>query len=135
LATLSTSLAEPSSRAKLYSSSAYLSPANLGFVGQAYPRLYFLLNSNQSFFQLQVEVRSMGNPPAVVKLALESICLLLGENATDWKAIRQVGIRLKPVLNRYEAKRKILSLKTIQFDQRVLLKVLMKFSTNFGHFA
>jgi len=135
LAKLSTSLAEPSSRAKLYSSSAYLSPANLGFVVRAYPRLYFLLNSNQSFFQLQVEVRSMGNPPAVVKLALESICLLLGENATDWKAIRQVGIRLKPVLNRYEAKRKILSLKTIQFDRRVLLKVLMKFSTNFGHFA
>ena len=33
----------------------------------------------------------MGNPPAVVKLALESICLLLGESATDWKAIRQVA--------------------------------------------
>jgi dynein heavy chain 1 len=32
----------------------------------------------------------MANPPAVVKLALESICLLLGENAADWKAIRAV---------------------------------------------
>ena len=42
-------------------------------------------------FVSQVEVRSMGNPPAVVKLALESICLLLGENAADWKAIRQVA--------------------------------------------
>lgn len=30
----------------------------------------------------------MGNPPHVVKLALEAICLLLGENASDWKAIR-----------------------------------------------
>lgn len=40
-----------------------------------------------------VEVRSMANPPAVVKLALESICLLLGENATDWKAIRAVIMR------------------------------------------
>ncbi|XP_014672955.1 PREDICTED: dynein heavy chain, cytoplasmic-like, partial [Priapulus caudatus] len=40
-----------------------------------------------------VEVRSMGNPPAMVKLALESVCLLLGENATDWKQIRTVIIR------------------------------------------
>lgn len=40
-----------------------------------------------------VEVRSMANPPAIVKLALESICLLLGENATDWKSIRAVIIR------------------------------------------
>lgn len=40
--------------------------------------------------QQLVEVRSMANPPAVVKLALESICLLLGENAADWKAIRTV---------------------------------------------
>ncbi|KAK7504322.1 hypothetical protein BaRGS_00004626, partial [Batillaria attramentaria] len=35
-----------------------------------------------------VEIRSMGNPPPVVKLALEAICLLLGENSSDWKAIR-----------------------------------------------
>ncbi|XP_078728003.1 cytoplasmic dynein 1 heavy chain 1-like isoform X1 [Lampetra fluviatilis] len=40
-----------------------------------------------------VEVRSMGNPPAAVKLALESICLLLGEETNDWKKIRQVIIR------------------------------------------
>ncbi|KAG1662035.1 Dynein heavy chain, cytoplasmic [Nymphon striatum] len=40
-----------------------------------------------------VEVRSMGNPPPMVKLALESICFLLGESATDWKAIRSVIIR------------------------------------------
>ncbi|XP_041980502.1 dynein heavy chain, cytoplasmic isoform X3 [Aricia agestis] len=40
-----------------------------------------------------VEVRAMGNPPATVKVALESICLLLGENATDWKAIRAVIMR------------------------------------------
>lgn len=43
--------------------------------------------------QQLVEVRSMANPPAVVKLALESICLLLGENASDWKAIRTVVMR------------------------------------------
>ena len=40
-----------------------------------------------------VEVRSMGNPPPIIKMALESVCLLLGENATDWKAIRGVIIR------------------------------------------
>jgi len=40
-----------------------------------------------------VEIRSMGNPPTPVKLALESICLLLGENAQDWKAIRSVVVR------------------------------------------
>jgi len=40
-----------------------------------------------------VEVRSMANPPSVVKLALESICLLLGEDAKDWKAIRQVTMK------------------------------------------
>ncbi|XP_064484606.1 dynein heavy chain, cytoplasmic-like isoform X2 [Ornithodoros turicata] len=40
-----------------------------------------------------VEVRSMANPPFAVKLALESICLLLGEAASDWKAIRSVIIR------------------------------------------
>ncbi|XP_050421392.1 dynein heavy chain, cytoplasmic isoform X3 [Adelges cooleyi] len=43
--------------------------------------------------QQLVEVRSMANPPAVVKLALESICLLLGENASDWKSIRAVVMR------------------------------------------
>ena len=40
-----------------------------------------------------VEVRSMANPPAIVKVALESICLLLGENANDWKSIRAVIMR------------------------------------------
>lgn len=33
------------------------------------------------------EVRSMQNPPAGVKLALESVCTLLGHKATDWKSI------------------------------------------------
>lgn len=43
--------------------------------------------------QYLVEIRAMGNPPALVKVALESICLLLGENATDWKSIRAVVMR------------------------------------------
>ncbi|KAK5121795.1 hypothetical protein LTR85_004670 [Meristemomyces frigidus] len=33
------------------------------------------------------EVRSMQNPPAGVKLALESVCTLLGHKAPDWKTI------------------------------------------------
>ena len=40
-----------------------------------------------------VEVRSMANPPTAVRLALESICLLLGEGTPDWKGIRQVTMR------------------------------------------
>nr|ACI03612.1 dynein microtubule-binding domain (26:19) fused to seryl-tRNA synthase-dimer [synthetic construct]3ERR_A Chain A, fusion protein of microtubule binding domain from mouse cytoplasmic dynein and seryl-tRNA synthetase from Thermus thermophilus [synthetic construct]3ERR_B Chain B, fusion protein of microtubule binding domain from mouse cytoplasmic dynein and seryl-tRNA synthetase from Thermus thermophilus [synthetic construct] len=40
-----------------------------------------------------VEVRSMANPPAAVKLALESIALLLGESTTDWKQIRSIIMR------------------------------------------
>lgn len=35
----------------------------------------------------------MTNPPPTVKLALESICLLLGEETNDWKKIRQVIVR------------------------------------------
>jgi dynein heavy chain 1 len=43
--------------------------------------------------QYLVEIRSMSNPPPIVKLALESICLLLGEPQTDWKAIRGIIMR------------------------------------------
>ncbi|OAF64095.1 hypothetical protein A3Q56_08198, partial [Intoshia linei] len=35
-----------------------------------------------------VELRSMSNPPALVKLALESICSMMGETVTDWRSIR-----------------------------------------------
>lgn len=41
-----------------------------------------------------VELRSMNSPPNVVKLALESICLLLGEDVgSDWKPIRAAIIK------------------------------------------
>lgn len=36
------------------------------------------------------EVRSMGNPPAGVKLALEAVCTLLGHKIAGWKDIQQV---------------------------------------------
>ncbi len=35
----------------------------------------------------------MVNPPKMVKMAMESICLLLGEPTKDWKSIRGVLIR------------------------------------------
>jgi dynein heavy chain 1 len=43
--------------------------------------------------QQLVEVRSMGNPPRMVKMAMESICLLIGEPTKDWKSIRTILIR------------------------------------------
>ena len=36
------------------------------------------------------EVRSMGNPPAGVKLALESVCTLLGNRVDSWKTIQSI---------------------------------------------
>ena len=36
------------------------------------------------------EVRSMGNPPSGVKLALESVCTLIGHKADNWKAIQAI---------------------------------------------
>ena len=36
------------------------------------------------------EVRSMGNPPAGVKLALEAVCTLLGHKAESWKTIQGI---------------------------------------------
>ncbi|EEP80390.1 dynein heavy chain [Uncinocarpus reesii 1704] len=36
------------------------------------------------------EVRSMGNPPAGVRLALESVCTLLGHRVDSWKTIQGI---------------------------------------------
>lgn len=47
-----------------------------------------------------VEIRTMSNPPPIVKCALESICLLLGETTfTDWKVIRSIVIRENFITN------------------------------------
>ncbi len=35
----------------------------------------------------------MNNPPAAVKLGLESVCLILGQEATDWKTIKAITVR------------------------------------------
>ncbi|VEL34125.1 unnamed protein product [Protopolystoma xenopodis] len=54
-----------------------------------------------------VEIRSLGNPPAIVKLVLESIFTMLGEAELDWKSMRSylfrdnfipsIGIRKKDI--------------------------------------
>ncbi|KAH7328045.1 dynein heavy chain, N-terminal region 1-domain-containing protein [Stachybotrys elegans] len=36
------------------------------------------------------EVRSMGNPPQGVRLALDAVCTLLGHKINDWKAVQAV---------------------------------------------
>lgn len=36
------------------------------------------------------EIKTLLNPPASVKLAMESICLLLGESSNDWKSVRSM---------------------------------------------
>ena len=36
------------------------------------------------------EVRSMGSPPASVRLALEAVCTLLGHKTTEWKNIQAI---------------------------------------------
>ncbi|MCJ1433426.1 hypothetical protein MMC27_002786 [Xylographa pallens] len=40
--------------------------------------------------QQLTEVRSMGNPPAGVKLALEAVCTLLGHKVDSWKTIQGI---------------------------------------------
>ena len=43
--------------------------------------------------QQLMEVRSLPSPPMAVKMALESICDLMGESDLDWKAMRSVVMR------------------------------------------
>ena len=40
-----------------------------------------------------VELRAMVNPPAAVKLGLESICLILNQETSDWKIIRGIIVK------------------------------------------
>ena len=40
-----------------------------------------------------IEIKNLNNPPQGVKITLESICLLLGEETSDWKSIRSIMMR------------------------------------------
>jgi len=39
------------------------------------------------------EMRALANPPNAVKLALESVCTLLGEKDVDWKSLRALMMK------------------------------------------
>mgnify|MGYP001590332697 CR=1 FL=1 len=39
------------------------------------------------------EVRRLPSPPNAVKLAIESICTLLGESNLDWKSMRGIMVK------------------------------------------
>jgi len=43
--------------------------------------------------QYLVELKAMVNPPAAVKLGLESICLILNQESSDWKVIRSIIVK------------------------------------------
>ena len=53
-----------------------------------------VLNAQESVSNIKrqhlTEVRSMGNPPAGVKLALEAVCTLLGHKVENWKTIQGI---------------------------------------------
>ncbi|XP_055383630.1 dynein heavy chain, cytoplasmic isoform X2 [Condylostylus longicornis] len=69
------------------------------------------------------EVRSMANPPAPVKLALESVCELLNESTTDWKAIRQIIVKDSFIPS-------IVNLKTEDITDDVREKMRTKYLSN-----
>lgn len=48
-----------------------------------------------SFIKKQnlIELKSMSNPPVLVKMALESICVMLGNPTNDWKEIRSFIVK------------------------------------------
>ncbi|CAH0758045.1 unnamed protein product [Diatraea saccharalis] len=63
-------------------------------LAQVEPAVIEAQNAVRSIKKQQlVEVRSMANPPSVVKMALESICTLLGEKGDTWKGIRSVVMK------------------------------------------
>ena len=60
----------------------------------SWPCPHFLITAVKSIKKQQlVEVRSLNNPPKMVKMAMESICLLIGEPTKEWRSIRSILIR------------------------------------------
>ncbi|THY74507.1 dynein heavy chain [Aureobasidium pullulans] len=70
------------------------------------------------------EVRSMQNPPSGVKLALESVCTLLGHKAPDWKTIVSIVRRddfIASIVN-YDNERQMTSSHRIKMQREFLSK-------------
>lgn len=62
------------------------------------------------------EVRSMGSPPQGVRLAMESVCALLGHKITDWKSVQAVVRRddfIASIVNFDNEKQMTKSLRTL----------------------
>jgi dynein heavy chain 1 len=53
-----------------------------------------LIEAQQSVSSIKrqhlVEVRSMANPPAAVKLTMEAVCILLGSKVDSWKSVQAI---------------------------------------------
>ena len=65
----------------------------LTFYSILFRHFYYQLAVSSIKKQHLVEIKTMGNPPAAVKMAIESICVLLGEGELDWKLLRGVLMR------------------------------------------
>ena len=60
----------------------------------AIPAIEFASASVKSIKRQQlVEIRAFANPPRLVKMALECVCILLGETVLDWKSIRTIIVK------------------------------------------
>lgn len=73
--------------------------------------------------QYIVELRAMVNPPPLVKLGLESICLILNQETSDWKLIRQIIVR-DDFINR------IINFNTDDISRQIKDKMKSKFFSN-----
>jgi dynein heavy chain 1 len=58
-------------------------------------------------------IKTMQNPPDAIKLTLESVCLLLRENAPDWRTIQKVIVK-------DDFKSRILEFKTDSITQNIV---------------
>lgn len=63
------------------------------FSNWGYNNIWCFLAVKEIKKQNLVEVKSLPSPPPAVKLAIESVCTLLGEKDLDWKAMRGVIMR------------------------------------------
>ncbi|KAF8321764.1 dynein heavy chain protein 1 [Clavulina sp. PMI_390] len=60
-------------------------------LAEAEPAVYDAQSAVQGIKKTQLsEVRSMGNPPEAVKLAMESVCTVLGFRIENWKSVQTI---------------------------------------------
>jgi hypothetical protein len=69
------------------------------------------------------ELRSMTNPPTMVKTTLESVCLLLGEKVDSWRSIKAIISKNTFLLN-------IIQLKTEDIPEKTIRVMKKKYLSN-----